>query len=164
MFFIRVKKSADENTYKIIQHAKVIKVWLIVGLYEAINWTGPKVIKLFSYSTQLSTKFIRLINVKILTIVGILTFISMINTTSERLKARNFFICKYMYFSVYEKLKFCEKSFITLGPESFNILYSGHSKITECSKNMKMRNPIFLKYLLVRNKGGVPHLPTHGFR
>ena len=39
------------------------------------------VIKLFSCSTQLSTKFILLINVKMPTIVGILTFISMINTT-----------------------------------------------------------------------------------
>ena len=38
------------------------------------------------------------------TIVGILTFTSMINTTSERLKARNFFICRY--FSVYEQVKF----------------------------------------------------------
>ena len=45
---------------------------------------SPKVVKLFSYSTQLSTKFILLINVKMPTIVGILTFISMINTTSER--------------------------------------------------------------------------------
>ena len=49
---------------------------------------GSKVIKLFSYTTQLSTKFILLINVKLPTIVGILTFISMINTTSERLEAR----------------------------------------------------------------------------
>ena len=32
------------------------------------------------------------------------TFISMINTTSERLKARNFSICPY--FSFYEMLKF----------------------------------------------------------
>ena len=64
----------------------------------------PHVIKLFSYSTQLSTKFVLLINVKMPTIVGILTLISMINTTSERLKARNFFICRY--FSVYEQLKF----------------------------------------------------------
>ena len=67
--------------------------------------SGPEGIKLFSYSTQLSTKFILLINVKMPTIVGILTFISMINTTSERLKARNFFICQY--FSFYEQLKFC---------------------------------------------------------
>ena len=38
------------------------------------------------------------------TIVGILTSISMINTTSEGLKARDFFI--YRYFSLYEQLKF----------------------------------------------------------
>ena len=47
--------------------------------------------KTFPCSTQLSTKLILLINVKMPKIVGILTFISMINTTSERLKARNFF-------------------------------------------------------------------------
>ena len=66
--------------------------------------SGPEVIKLFPCSTQLSTKFILLINVKIPTIVGILSFISMINTTSERLKARNFFNCRY--FNFYEQLKF----------------------------------------------------------
>ena len=68
---------------------------------------GPENIKLFSYSTQLSMKFTLLLNVKMptITIVGILTFISMINTTSERPKARNFFICQC--FSVYEHLKFC---------------------------------------------------------
>ena len=65
---------------------------------------GPEVIKLFSYSTQWSTEFILLINVKMPTIVGILTFISMINTTSEKLETRNSFICRY--FSVYEQLKF----------------------------------------------------------
>ena len=52
-------------------------------------------------------KFILLINVKMPTVVGILTFISMIHTTSERLKARNFFIC--CYFSFYEQLKFRAK-------------------------------------------------------
>ena len=60
---------------------------------------------------------------QLLAIVGILTFISMINTTSERLKARNFFICQYVSFS--EQLKFralsvenneYEKSFITSMP------------------------------------------------
>ena len=54
-------------------------------------------------STQMSTKFILLINVKMPTIVGILTFISTINTTSERLKARHIFIC--WYFSFHEQLK-----------------------------------------------------------
>ena len=66
---------------------------------------GPEVIKLFSCSTELSTKFILLINVEMPTIVGILTFISRINTTSERLNARNIFIC--LSFSFYEQLKFC---------------------------------------------------------
>ena len=70
-----------------------------------IQRAWPEVIKLFSYSTQLSKKFILLINVKMPTIVGILTFISMINTLSERLKARNLFICRY--FSFHEQLKFC---------------------------------------------------------
>ena len=68
------------------------------------NSQGPEDIKLFSCSTQLSTKFILLINVKMQTIVGILTFISMMNTATERLKARIFFICRY--FSFYEQLKF----------------------------------------------------------
>ena len=46
------------------------------------------------------------------TSVDILTFVSVINTTSERLKARNFFFC--LYFSSYEQLKLStEKSFIT---------------------------------------------------
>ena len=67
------------------------------------SWPGGY--KFFSCSTQLSTKFILLINVEMPTIVGILTFISMINTTSERLRARNLFI--YRYFSFYEQLKFC---------------------------------------------------------
>ena len=60
-----------------------------------------EVLKLSSYSTPLSTKFNLLINVKLPTIVVILTFISMINTTSERPKARNFLIC--LYFSFYEQ-------------------------------------------------------------
>ena len=37
---------------------------------------GPEVIKLFSCSAQLSTKFFLHINVKMPTIVGILTFLS----------------------------------------------------------------------------------------
>ena len=74
---------------------------VVIFIYEK---AGPEVIKLFPCSTQLSVKFIMLINVKMLTIVGILTFIIMISTTSERLKTRNFFICRY--FSFNEQLKF----------------------------------------------------------
>ena len=71
---------------------------------------GPEVIKLFPCSTQLSMKFILLINVKMPTIVGILRFMSrinltfsMINTTFERLN-RKFFVCRY--FGFHEQLKF----------------------------------------------------------
>ena len=65
---------------------------------------GPAVNKLFSCSTQLSTKFIVLINVEMPTMVGILTFISRINTTSNSLEARKVFI--FLHFSFYEQLKF----------------------------------------------------------
>ena len=75
-----------------------------VKLYSKINLNsdfgpGPEVLKLFSYSIQLSMKFILLINVKMPTILGILTFISRINTISERLKARNFFVCILIFVS-----------------------------------------------------------------
>ena len=80
----------------------------ILGLHPqfliSFSGPGPKVVKLFPCSTQLGMKFILLINVKMPTIVVILAFISMINTTSKRLKARNFFIC--WYFSFLEQSKF----------------------------------------------------------
>ena len=65
---------------------------------------GLEVIKLFLCSSQLSMKFIMLINVKMPTIVGILSFNSMINTASERLKARKvvfFTISDYMSSSTF---------------------------------------------------------------
>ena len=46
------------------------------------------VINFVSCSTELSMKFIILINVKMPTIVGILTFISMINTTIWEFESR----------------------------------------------------------------------------
>ena len=73
---------------------------------QARHFVGPglEVIKLFSCSTQPSTKLILLIHVKMPTIVGILTFISRINTTSESLKARK--ICVFQDSSFYEQLNF----------------------------------------------------------
>ena len=44
---------------------------------------------------------------KMILINGIQTFISMINTASERRKARNVFICCYLIF--YKQLKFHSK-------------------------------------------------------
>ena len=60
--------------------------------------------KHFSCSTQLSMKFIMLINIKMPTIVGILIFMSMTNTASEHNKARNYLFFKHFRF--YEHLKF----------------------------------------------------------
>ena len=59
---------------------------------------GLKVIK------QFYMKFMLHINVKMPTIVGILTFISRINTKSENLKARKTFI--FQNFSFYEQMNF----------------------------------------------------------
>ena len=63
----------------------------------------PEVIKK-SCSYQLIMKLIVLINVKMPTIVGILKFISMINTTFESLKARKVFALSAFYF--YKQLEF----------------------------------------------------------
>ena len=60
--------------------------------------SGLKVIKLFSSSTLMSIKFILLINVKMPTIVGILTFMSRRNTPES------FEVGKI--FSFYKHLKF----------------------------------------------------------
>ena len=68
-----------------------------------------------------------LINAKMPTIVGILTFISMISTTSESLKARKVFI--FQHFSFFSSLNFIlsgverEKSFITSGPDCLPIIF-----------------------------------------
>ena len=56
---------------------------------------APRLQNFFSCSTQLSIILIMLINVKMPTIVGILTFISIINTTSKKLKAKHFIICGF---------------------------------------------------------------------
>ena len=48
--------------------------------FEKSHLPGLEVIKLFSCSTQLSMEFFMLINVKMPTVVGILTFMSMKNS------------------------------------------------------------------------------------
>ena len=69
-----------------------------------LTMPGPEVIKLFSCSTQLSMKFFLLINVKMPTIVGILTFMSGKNSIlglSGPKKLPNFLI-----FNTFEHLEF----------------------------------------------------------
>ena len=73
-------------------------------MFHFVTTPGPEVIQLFSYSTQMSMNFILLINVKMPTVVGILTFISMKNATSEFQSKKKIFIFQYLRF--YEQLKF----------------------------------------------------------
>ena len=87
-----------------IQVANLIKYNFLKRMAIKVKQPGSEVINFCPCSTQLSINFIMLIKVKMPTIVGILTFISMINTSSERLKGRYFFI--YLYFSFYEQFEF----------------------------------------------------------
>ena len=81
-------KTFEKNFYLTKIFGLFLKFWYT---NTEVSCPGPEIIKLFSYSTQLSIKCIMLINDKMPTIIGmILTFISMINTTSENLKARKF--------------------------------------------------------------------------
>ena len=70
-------------------------------LSKTLTW--PEVIKPFSMLNLAKHKIYLAHKLK-QTIVGILTFDSLINTTAQRLKAINFFF--YQYFSFYEQLKF----------------------------------------------------------
>ena len=63
-----------------VSKSEISSIWLAsVAVQPGLCQTRFKVIKHFSCSTQQSTKFILLINVRLLTIVGILTFLSRIN-------------------------------------------------------------------------------------
>ena len=111
--------------------------------------SGPEVIKLFSCSTQLSTKFIPLINVKMPTIVGILTFISRINTSYENLKSRNTYL--FQHFAFNDSWNFVlswvahEKSFITSGPDLLR-----HEEIFMKFSTLCSKLPIWMLSYLVR--------------
>ena len=65
--------------------ARCYKPFSFFKSHEHETCSGAEVIQLLSCPIQLSTTFILPINVKMPTIFGILTFISSINTTSEKL-------------------------------------------------------------------------------
>ena len=87
---------------------------------------GLEIINFFilSCSIQLSMQYIMLINVKMPTTVGILTFISIINTTFGSLKVRKVFIFQHFIFSKQLKIKavflfkamFSEKNYVLPAP------------------------------------------------
>ena len=74
------------------------EIWYVMSLSQTYS-AGIEAIKHFSCSTQLSKKFTLLMP----TIVGLLTFIIRINTSSDSLKARK--ISVFRHFSFYEQLK-----------------------------------------------------------
>ena len=67
---------------------------MVFSIYQDVqglcSLSGPEVIKLFSCSTQLSMKFILIINVEMPTTVGILTFMGRINGLLFLSKPENF--------------------------------------------------------------------------
>ena len=76
--------------------------------FSCLYTLRPQGYKTFSCSTQLSTKFILLINVKMPTIVGILTFVSRINTQTKSLTARK--IINFQHFSFdWQSAELCTK-------------------------------------------------------
>ena len=95
----------------------------------------------FLCSTQLSMKFIMLINVKMPTIVGILIFISRINTTSESLKREQE---KSLFFTILDFMSIWifmlswgehEKSFITSG---YCLQYRLPKYISRCESSQQL--------------------------
>ena len=91
MFWVLKKKhlNVHQNMFKLM-NKKIITI-----LRSNICLSGP----LYNWSMKL----ILLINVKMPTIVGILTFISRINIASESIKARN--ISLIQHFSFKDRLK-----------------------------------------------------------
>ena len=89
--------------------------WMCPRWGRGTEGTGPEVIKPFLCSTQLSMKFFLLINVKMPTIVGILTFMNRKNSYLGWSEPEKCWIS--WYFHTYEQLKFyAQFSFITSGP------------------------------------------------
>ena len=70
------------------------------GQGHYLNIPSTQVIKLFSCSTQLSMKFFLLINVKMPTIVGILTFMSRKNSIPGFSVPEKCFILSFNYQSI----------------------------------------------------------------
>ena len=77
--------------------AKTLLVYLGLSVRDHLNTPGPEVIKLFSCSTQLSMKFFLLINVKMPTIVGILTFMSRTNSILDLSEPKNLNFLTFSY-------------------------------------------------------------------
>ena len=95
---------------------------------------GPKIIKLFSCSNQLSMKVIMLIDFKMPSNVGILTFIRRINATSECLSRKDGIFqysktCVKQPLSKRPKIVFQDQLSLNLGHKNGRMLQGEHSAI-----------------------------------
>ena len=94
---------AEALVWKAKAQATSVEV-LADAMSQQVIYLAPEIIKLFSSSSQLRLKLILLINFKMPTIVGILTFISRIN---YRLWSSRPSISIYLgYIGIYEQFKF----------------------------------------------------------
>ena len=107
----KIWHKVQENGTKNIRLAKVVAKEKKILRKPCHLWAfssgmlpSPKVIKLFSCSAQLRLKFSLLINVKMPTVIGILTFISRINYCLMGFIQD--FSTDLGYFSINELLKF----------------------------------------------------------
>ena len=125
---------SDTWTPIIVQSMVSLMMWLVEEFLNptVLKKSGPEVIKLFSCSTQLSMKFYPLINVKMPTIVGILTLMSGKNSIQGLPQPKTSRISWYFY--TYEHLKFhaqlswAWKKFYNLGANFSRILTENLSK------------------------------------
>ena len=125
---------------------------VVVSIFITIQFVGPEVIKLFSCSTQLSMKIFPLINVKMPTIVGILTFMSGKNSIVGLSEHKKCHISWYFY--PYEDLKFhaqlswaWKKSFITSGLGFISFFYNDVLQLAQ--QNAEITSYCHLKFVIM---------------
>ena len=86
---------------------KLVSCFLCVPMSRLtymVSYAGIRVVKLFPCSIQLIMPFILLINVKMPTVVGILTFISRMDIVFESFKAGQILV--FQHFSFSDQFKF----------------------------------------------------------
>ena len=128
----RSKASQEGRCSGLLQRVQIIQ------MMTGQNWFRPQGYKTFFMQTQLTMKFIMLINIKMPTTVGILTFISMKNTTSESFRVRKVFI--FQHFCFYKQMK-------SHAPFSMNKVSNLGAKATSSSNYVKIKRPNdWLKY------------------
>ena len=123
-FFIPI--SYSQHSFQAMETTLVNRICSILLTYnsyatllQVLDKPGPEVIKLFSCSTQLSMKFFLLINVKMPTIVGILTFMSgknsILGSSEPNISQISWSIYTYEHLKFHAQLSWVWKKLYNLG-------------------------------------------------